>query len=97
MKRLSKKAKIKYIEKSIEVGLEKIPEQERIRLEKDEKTRNLKKLQETKQSLWRLRKKENRLQNPETEKIKNMTKKLETIKQILDKEKEIQEKKEKLF
>ena len=39
--------------------------------------------------------KEKKQENPETEKIRNMTKKLETIKEILDKEREKQERKEK--
>ena len=71
MKRLSKEAKIDYIEKKIEIGLEKIPVEDKVRIEKEEKLRERKKIQEIKQSLWKLRKKEKKLENPETEKIKN--------------------------
>ena len=88
MKRLSRKAKLDHIEKKIEIGLEKIPVEDKIRIENDEKMREKKKLQEIKQSLWKLRKKEKKLENPATENIKNMVKKLETIKEILDRERE---------
>ena len=96
MKRLNRKAKINHIERAIEAGLEKIPEEEKKRLIDEEKLNEKRKLQEVKQSLWRLRKKEKKLENSETEKIRNMVKKLETIKEILDKEKEKKTRQEKV-
>ena len=86
---LSKQAKIKHIEKSIEIGMEKIPKLEKERLELEEKKKRKLELQQTKQDLWKLRKQEKKqVQNAETTKIKEMSKKLEVLKEILEQEKE---------
>merc|ERR1712055_387086 len=46
---LSKQAKIKHLEKTIQIGMEKIPEQEKERLEREEKMKRKLELQQTKQ------------------------------------------------
>ena len=80
MKILSRNAKIAHIEKAIEDGLNKIPAHEKEKLETEEKAKRTREMHEIKQGLWRLRKKEKKLENKKTEKIRKMTKKLETIK-----------------
>ena len=59
MKIKSKNAKIQHLEKTIEIGLNKIPEQEKDKIIREEKLREYKKTHDIKQDLWKLRKKEN--------------------------------------
>ena len=61
MKILSRKAKITHIEKTIKKGLEKIPVQEKERLEAKDKNKKRTEMQEIKQGLWKLRQKEKKL------------------------------------
>ena len=86
---LSKRAKINHLEKTVEIGMEKIPQQEKNRLELEEREKRKRELEQTKQDLWKLRKQERKqVQSDETRKIKEMTRKLEVLKKILDNEKE---------
>ena len=73
MKIKSKNAKIQHIEKTIEIGLNKIPEQEKDKILREERLREYKKTQDIKQDLWKLRKKEKKLiETEETRKIRNL-------------------------
>ena len=89
---LSRNAKIRHIEKKIEIGMQKIPEKDR----KEILTQEKKETAQIKQDLWKLRNKEKKLvETPETRKIKNMTRKLENLTEILNREKKVQEEQEK--
>ena len=68
MKILSRGAKINHMDKAIEAGLEKILANGRTSIKQEAKGKITRKLQEISQILWRLRKKEKKLENPETAK-----------------------------
>ena len=59
------------MEKSIAVGLEKIPQEERKELERQEKLRMDQEYEQTRQDLWKLRRKEKKLVENETTKKKS--------------------------
>ena len=95
MKIKSKNAKIQHIEKTIEIGMNKIPEHEKNKILKEEKLKEHTETLNMKQDLWKLRKKEKKLvETEDTKKIRNLTKKLETIQEILEQEKQKKLKKE---
>ena len=56
MKIKSKNAKIQHIEKTIENGLNKIPEQEKYKILQEEKLKEYNETLSIKQDLWKLRK-----------------------------------------
>ena len=56
---LNRKAQMKLVEKNIETRLEKIHRNEKERLLREERTKKRMELKETKEDLWRLRRKEN--------------------------------------
>ena len=95
MKIKSRNSKIKHIENVVNIGLNKIPKEDREKIKQEEKLQEYKELHTIKQDLWKLRKKEKKL--VETEEIKNirkMTKKLENIQEILEREKRKKHEKE---
>ena len=84
----SKDSKIKHLEKKIIAGMEQIPELERKELERQEKDKWEQEYKQTRQDLWKLRKREKKLvENETTRKIKGMAHKLEKIAEILEQEK----------
>ena len=82
------KERTKVWEKKLQEGLEKVPQNEKAKLESEQKAENLKELRTAKQSLWKLRSKEQKL--IETEQvlaIRKFDKKTEQVLTLLDKEK----------
>ena len=85
-----KKGQINFIKEKIEIGMERIPLEERKKMEENEKKEERLEIQKTKQDLWKLRRKEkkitgNALTNTLTE-IQKLTSKLEKITYILKEE-----------
>ena len=87
----TRKAQIKYIEKKIEEGLNKMPKEKRVELETEERERQEKELQEAKRDLWTLKGREKKVGKPkksELEKIKGLAEKSKKIGEILKIERE---------
>ena len=67
---LNRKAQMKLVEKNVETGLEKIHRNEKERLLREERTKKRMELKETKEDLWRLRRKKKKIgTNDEIKKI----------------------------
>ena len=93
---LSKQAKIRYIEKKIEIGMTKIPETEKKLIEDRVRKEKKLKLKEIKEDLWKLKGRKKKYEKPsEAAKIAELQKRSQEIVDILKKEKEKIEKEKK--
>ena len=92
----SKESKLKHIERNKDEGMERIPEKERNRLMEEDKRKRKIKLKETKEDIWKLRGRENKLVETPTSrnicKLKEMQHRSAELIQIMKAEKEKLEK-----
>ena len=101
---LSRKAKIKALEKNIEIGLSKIPTKDREKLRQEKARKEEAELKAAKEDLWSLRGREKKIvENETSKKIKELKRTTEQIVEILHRErarkqqeKERKEKEEKI-
>ena len=93
----TKNAKLNQLRKNVLIGEQKLPENEREKINSDEKKNRRLDLQQTKRDLWKLRKKEKKPEiTPTLQEIRTLAKKAEKIVEILEIEKKkIEEEKRK--
>ena len=85
---LRKQARMNALERNVEKGLEKIPVDEKKKILEDERRKERLAIKESKEDLWKLRKKEKKIETTATiEKIQKLGNIAETVKVILDREK----------
>ena len=96
-KKLTRKAKIRELEKKIDAGIMKMTEIDRKKYLEDEKKRKKLEIAESKKALWKLRNHEKKLEVPESlQEVTELKRKIEKIVDILRQEKErIEEEKRK--
>ena len=93
---LRKQARMNALERNVEKGLEKIPVDEKKKILEDERRKERLTIKESKEDLWKLRKKEKKIETTATiEKIRKLGNIAEKVKVILDREKEISKKRKK--
>ena len=95
-KNKTRKAQMKLLRKNVEAGVQRLTTKDREQLEQEEKKKLRTEIQNTKQDLWKLRKKERTSEiSSSLKEIRTLTEKAEKVKELLRQEKlRVQEQKE---